>query len=452
MKRLAAWIVAVACLVIAVCRPASAAVTASFSLVGTNPITATCPVKVSFNGNITGTPGTNVAYIFSNFVNGAPVVSASMNGTIPATGTLPVTETLNIDKAHAGFQSNELDVTSPNAAQGKVFFTVNCSPVSVSTPTPTPNAYTKFRPGAGQSAVSALTGVPIPADLTDTLSAKTCGDHGGFAGLFCPQALHDGYLVLVWDWQGSQYHPKADGFKVYRVDGGLHTLVDTQTNPQATISFQKPITGGFGGKCYAVTAYASGNESRTSASFCVPVGYTGRQSKSVPMVHWAYHYYQYNGCGLTAGLCVVGTHCGDMCVGWNHYKSGDGPTLVHSNTWWRSYIQFDPAQIEGLNVFKATLTFRASGNPTCFGGIGAASGQAWDTKNVPDASWDDIPHTLSSSGAIFDVTNIVRDWARGAVPNWGFAIKSNNEDTGAEDNGQCMFDLNPNGSLTIEYY
>jgi hypothetical protein len=183
----------------------------------------------------------------------------------------------------------------------------------------------------------------------------------------------------------------------------------------------------------------------------VPSGYTGQQKKSLSTNNWAFHYHQYSSCG-GPGLCVTGTKCDDMCIGWQHTDTGGGPTLQHINTWWRSYVQFDPAQIQGVNVFKATLSFRVNGgDPGCFGSIGAAKGQAWNTSNVPDGDWEDVPHALSSSGATFDVTDIVRQWANGA-PNFGFALKSTNEDTGANDNGACMLDLNPNAALTIEFY
>jgi hypothetical protein len=107
-------------------RPSSAAVTASLSIVGPNPLTTTCPVNVNFTGSING-PAGPVTYTFGRFVNGSSTSSAPINAAIPTSGTLPISVTLNIDKAHSGFQSYEIDVTSPSAAQGKVYFTVTCA-------------------------------------------------------------------------------------------------------------------------------------------------------------------------------------------------------------------------------------------------------------------------------------------------------------------------------------
>lgn len=109
-------------------RPSSAAVTASFSIVGANPLTATCPVNVNFTGSINGPATTPVTYLFARFVNGTSIDSAPINAVIPASGSLPVSTTLNVDKAHSGFQSYALFITVPaNATQGKVFFTVTCA-------------------------------------------------------------------------------------------------------------------------------------------------------------------------------------------------------------------------------------------------------------------------------------------------------------------------------------
>ncbi|MBV8223190.1 MAG: hypothetical protein JO293_07490, partial [Candidatus Eremiobacteraeota bacterium] len=200
--------------VVALTKPADAAVSTTFSMVGPNPLTASCPVTVNFTGTITGPPNTNVTYFFSHFQTGGPVISAPISATIPANGTLPITESVVVDTAHAGLQSNEIDVTSPNAAQGKVFFTVDCSPVTVATPTPKPH----YIPLNNQSALQGAMAEPYPDGLVNTESASTCGAHGGLAGAFCPQALHDGWLILVWNWAGTSIHPKADGYRVYRVD------------------------------------------------------------------------------------------------------------------------------------------------------------------------------------------------------------------------------------------
>lgn len=428
------------------CRAASAAVAATWAITGPqigNTFTGPCPVNIQFAGTITAPAGTPVTYIFSHFVNGASVVSAPIKATIPAGGSLAIGETLPIDQAHSGFQSNEVDVQKPSAAQGKVFFTVTCSTI-----TPVPSGVFNNHPNIHMYTVVP----PSPIHLTNTTNAQVCGSHGGFAALFCPDALHNGYLVLVWDWIANSKWPSANGFRVYEVDGGQHKLVDTQLNGQLTISFQKPVAGGFGGKCYAVTAYVGKIESFPSAKFCLGGVYTSRQSKTLHTFHWAYHYYSYSGSGALGGLAVQGLKCTDLCMGWVHSISGGGLTLNHANAYWRSYVQFDPSQIAGLNVYKAFLKLTlVSGKPECFGAVGAADGQSWDTDNMPSAPWEPATGSINNSGAELDVTEIVRNWAQGS-PNWGFAFKGTNEDTGAEENASCTVDFATDAVLSIEYY
>jgi hypothetical protein len=276
-----------------------------------------------------------------------------------------------------------------------------------------------------------------------------CGQHGGLAGIFCIQAVPDRYLILVWDWTPNDKWPAIDGYHVYDVTNGGKTRVQDQTNPQATVEFFKP--GSFIGKCYAVSAYKGTSESTLSASFCASGAQVGTKTRSVHMSNWGYFATSYTSCGFNAGICVVGTHCDDLCAGWSHHDSGGTLTLDHENVYWRSFVQFEPSQITGLNIAKARLELRVNGDPTCFGGIGVSQGPAWGTDQAPNVVWADVRTAMSSTQAVFDVTSIVRDWANGA-PNWGFAFKGNNENNGAEDNGGCMVQFNKNGVLSLEFY
>jgi hypothetical protein len=115
-----------AALLIVISRPAAAAVTAQFNTVGPTKITAPCPVNVSFTGSITG-PAGPVTYHYSHFTGGVWTYSSDVTAPIPSNGSLTINETLTIDAAHAGLQSNQVDTTVPNASEGKVFFTVTCA-------------------------------------------------------------------------------------------------------------------------------------------------------------------------------------------------------------------------------------------------------------------------------------------------------------------------------------
>jgi hypothetical protein len=439
---------------VALCGPADAAVTASsLSLVGPNPVSGTCPVNVQFTGTITASPGTVFTYSFSRFVNGTQqiVTPPGQPTTMPPTGTIPVSDSIPVSAPTGANTFDQLWVHSISGAQpdlysNKANFTVPCTPIVISTPTPK-----NFLQNIHNSQNYALI-VPLPTNLANTQSAKVCSAHGGLAGLFCPDSLHNGYLVLVWDWEGNPLNPKVDGFRIYEVDGGQHKLVDTVPHPQLTISFQRPIQGGFGGKCYAATAYIGTRESANSQTFCVPAGYTGQQFKTLHTNNWAFHFYNYLGSGALGDI-GFGLKCDDMCLGWDHLLSGGGLTLTHDNAYWRSYLQFDPNQINGFYIYKAFLKMRrTSGDPKCFGSIGAADGQAWNTNAMPSADWETPSGVINNTGAELDVTLIVRSWAQG-TPNFGFAFKGTNEDTGANDNGSCMIDFSPNDALlSIEYY
>jgi len=432
---------------------ALAAITTAQLTAGSPTSNGPCPFTETFTGTISGQPFTTFQYSFNRFINGTQQVQNVGAARIPAGGSVAVSDSFSVSGTSAGVNFDQIWVHTIAGGQPDVYsarapFFVNC--ITPNPGGPSGGSHVLTAGASGHSAVQLLYGVPTPFNLASTTDPHVCGQHGGLAGLFCIQAVPDRYLILIWDWQPNDKWPAIDGYHVYDVTNGGKTRVQDQTNPQATVEFFKP--GSFVGKCYAVSAYKGANESPTSASFCAAGAQVGTNSRTVHMSNWGYFATSYTSCGFNAGICVVGTHCDDLCTGWTHSDSGANVTLDHENVYWRSYVQFEPSQIVGLNIAKATLQLRISGgDPTCFGAIGVAQAQAWGTDQAPNVTWADVMPAMNSKSAVFDVTSIVRDWASGA-PNWGFALKGNNENNGAEDNGYCHLDYDLNGALSIQYY
>ena len=78
-----AHFIAASCLVIVAllaAMPARAA-TSTLALVNSNPYNGPCPVTLTFNGSISGPPGSSVTYVWARFVHSA-VDSAPVTTTI----------------------------------------------------------------------------------------------------------------------------------------------------------------------------------------------------------------------------------------------------------------------------------------------------------------------------------------------------------------------------------
>jgi len=427
MKLLIAALVA-----IVVVAPANANTLSSVTLGPvTQNFTGACPATITFTATIKGSPG-SVSYQF--FGNGGAPDGAQQSTTIPGTGSVTVSETPAVDAAHQGSFNRQVLAKAGNLAySNQVNYTVKCA----STPTPLPTT------------VPIIAGPPVPTGLINTTDPAQCGAHGGWAGLICPGALHDHWLVLIFNWQGDANYSAVDGFRTYEVDNGKHVKVnESSAGGQGTMSFVKPPAGGFDGKCYALTSYAGGIESQDSKPFCIGSGSTGTKLLTLQQSRWAWRYQDYIH-NLGGGY---GLRCNDLCLGWIHYRSS-GIVFDHENTYWRSAVLFDPARINGLKVFSAHLLLRVvGGSAGCFGALGTANSDWWDNSNMIDADFQSgIPGELDSTGADFDVTDIVKQWAQGA-PNFGFAFSGKDEDQGADDNARCMLDFATNPALQIEHF
>ena len=312
--------------------------------------------------------------------------------------------------------------------------------------------------GAAPTPTPAATG---PTNLTNTTSQTICGQHGGLAGLFCPDALHNGYLVLVWDYANQT---GVDGYHVYQTDHGQHTQVDDQKNNQVTVSFLKPTSAGFLGNCYVVNPYKNGADLASSNTFCMPSKYSLGPVKlghslspnmtTLSLFRWDYRVNDYTCFGCLGG--EYGKACLTPCVGWETYKSGDGPSLNHEITVWRSYLAFNwTIPLHNLNVYKATvnLTTAPNSDPSCYGGIAPALAQWEGNKDWVQGDFTyNEPHTVNGTTFSIDVTSIVRDWASGKVRNFGFVMSGSNETGSEPDNAACILNFNNGATLSIEHY
>lgn len=452
------WLFALGALsvLIAQPRPASAAVTASFSLVGPNPLTAFCPVNVNFTGAINGPAGTKVTYIYARFVNGAPIDSQPVSATIPQNGSLALNEPLSIDLAHSGFQSNGVIVTlvngvtpPPPAPAGKVFFTVNCSALNI------------------PKGVIFVVQPPAPDSLTNTTDPPTCTNHAGLGGgIACLAGIPKGQLALIWNWSPIKGVADVDGYKVYRVDGGQHTLIYTQANRKdVTLALVDPPSDGFNGKCYVVTAYLGKGESHDSGYFCAG-GYQGGPivenfTAQLNNIDDVWHRYHFDGggpgCGLTAG--GTGADPGNNVGYWHAYDSSAGFTCSETTLVYQTAIGFNlgAAGIVLRNpkasVQNATLSFqRTDGtNTNCLAGVRRPTGDwtgaqglipATDfISNIPTGDGVSVNGggvKIGGSSYQLDVTGAVNNWAKGVWTNYGLLLTGPNEDTsGYHDNNHC---------------
>jgi hypothetical protein len=246
-----------------------------------------CPAAMSVNGAIAGAKGTSVTYNFVYYdpASKSAVALAPVTGSIGGSGILPVTTTLSITAAHAGTSWAQLvaKAAAQSVASNKAAFSVTCT---TSTPPPSHAAISIASMGMLRQTPAMVNAALIdaPTGLKNTLAQQDCSAHGGFAGgLACMAGIPQGWLALIWNFCNGC---KADGFHVYRIDGGHHDLVPIPANGAAvTLAVLNVPPGGFAGKCYAVAAFRGSLESTLSNPFCVGAGGSTIQTIFLKPVH-----------------------------------------------------------------------------------------------------------------------------------------------------------------------
>ena len=118
-----------------------------------------------------------------------------------------------------------------------------------------------------------------PTGVRPVQSKHDCASALSLLAAVCDSAVKAGVLQLIWHDSAT----KLTGYKVYRVDGGRHTLVLTLTNgPSPKYGAISKPNGGYGHACYAVTANLGQRESARSASYCVRQGATATTATFTP--------------------------------------------------------------------------------------------------------------------------------------------------------------------------
>ena len=448
-----------AVLVAGVCAPAAAGVTgATLAATSSTSYIGPCPTTMSFNGSVTGTPGTSFTVSMNRFVSGVQQVVSKGPFTLPASGSVSVSDSMSIATSTTPATFNQIWVHGISGGQSDVYgnkvdFSVTCA-------TPPPP-------------------VAAPTNLKTTTDPGVCGDHVAplFGALICGAALKDGDLILVWDYSDAS---KVDGFRIFNTTGGAHTQIDTQSG--MTGKALKIKAADAKSMCFVVRAYKGAIESADSNSTCTPaIGLVNFSTVNLPMTgyHWNYHFshewenatYCFYSRGLGPSFSPSGSQ---ILVGFEDFwDPGTNPfpcweKIDHA---YRTAISFDMGPLAGKKLWNATLTFTNQktvatifGAPaTCLSEIMLGNSD-WSgaTDLIQGDSYLDLPtgtgvnvnnptvHITNSTAYKIDVTDAVRSWLNGSRPNFGFVFRGPRENY-AKDNDQCgsfFGDI----KLTVEYF
>jgi hypothetical protein len=431
-------------LALGVAAPAVAAVTSASISTGTPTYTGTCPTTINFTGTITYTAGTKFIYSFNRFINGVQQVVAG--GTVTTgSGSYSVSDAIPVSSSASGNTFDQIWVHNISGGQSDVYSPKATFSVTCATPTPTPGLPTPT-PIPIHIPIHLLDLVPAPIHVAKTSNPQVCGSHAGLLGSFaCGAAFSNGWLVLVWDWSADKKYPNADGFNVYEVENGMHKNVDHVTLSGATVGIVNTPPGGFANQCYQVTAFSGNNESQGSYP-AVCLG-NGRVGTATAVLHSAQTMirtgsYQYGGVPFQSDCTSA-----PACLGWDYDESSAGPVVIwHANYYYRAYYLFDLSPVANHYVVSATLKVPIdSGNPNCFSELAAADTD-WSKNNGVIGGNFFAPNGSLNTG--MDVTAIVRGWVSGGQPNFGFVLRSSNENLGINGTAKCLTNLD-NAELDI---
>lgn len=336
--------------------------------------------------------------------------------------------------------------TSTTATRGATDVTRRIGTVAV--PVAGPVAYgNATRNTAGRLTIA----VAPPINTRNVDSAATCAAHAGLVGsLVCPDLIKTGDLLLVWDWQANAGPAEIDGYRVYRVDGGARTLAYTRTGKSLTLADIVRPAGGYGGACYAISAFTASLESALSPAYCTNGGSTTKTLR-LGAIHERSSWKKHVGGGFSK------TPADGTVVGFEYSSEkltfGDNSTaIVH-----RAAFAFDVSQILNHRVVSATLhatirsSYGAGNNHSCATQVGTGTEFWWQNAAWLDATFGaGIVPTDTGPIISADVTTLVAPWSRGE-PNYGFVLRNDDENLGAFTNKNCVTDFT-SPTLDIVYY
>jgi hypothetical protein len=287
--------------------------------------------------------------------------------------------------------------------------------------------------------------VPFPTGMTNTVDSKVCTQHGGFAaGVGCNAGIPNGMLALVWDCPNCA----ADGYRLYRVDGGKRDLVATPANGGSfTAALLDAPAGGFGGRCYAAVAYRGANESNLSNSYCTTGGSVVATNIFKPDHVRTARVATYNKDMFRtsdAHLAVGATHMSDK-----EATLGD----TSKNEIARGGLHFDVGSLAQKHIMSAKLHVTVDVSYLDSGGIDHGTSCAsliahgtdyWWTRtdwilvagqqSAADRAFDTPsrlqPGSASGPDATYDITPIVADWAQGKEQNFGIILMTDDKGIG----------------------
>ncbi len=308
--------------------------------------------------------------------------------------------------------------------------------------------------------------LPAPAHLDYTNDLQTCSIHGGLAGgLVCKALLPKGELALIWDYPSRA---AITGFRVYSLGLSGSSLIYTQANgPGATMYVvDPPPSGGYGGACYAVTAFVGGRESAMSNPFC------GNQARPVMLLNLTPTLRSSGRTNITKEAPRAFNASVPM-VGFNYATWK--PTLAqddsYTNTLLRLGLLFDVSALKSRTIISARLrmevkrTWTAGFDYQDLGLPGAPlptshstsctakvflAGDRWPEND----DWIEEGPPVALDGAMegpdimIDVTRAARTWATG-IRNDGIVLEGAEENATAFTEKGCVTEYFPE-SISLE--
>ncbi|HJY86205.1 MAG TPA: hypothetical protein VKE24_05150 [Candidatus Acidoferrales bacterium] len=281
----------------------------------------------------------------------------------------------------------------------------------------------------------------------------------------CDDEIKAGRLLLIWNWSGKE---QIDGYRIYRVDGGKHSLVATQKVFTMLGLTQAP--DGFNRKCYAVAAYAGSQETELSNAVCVRGGSVVQTMTLQPQQLRSSRKSHSGNTGALTGNDKSGAdNFTQLKVGY-YYETNKAPAGdFFANEVNRGGLYFDLNSLNGRKIYSARLRLRvdttyvgsgfdysdgAPGDNTisCAAKIGIGRNYWWNYTDWIDGSVVLSPGRHVGPDVAMDVTSIVRNWVELSYPNFGFVLFGEDENLNAFTEKACETTYTGWISLEVQYY
>ncbi len=312
--------------------------------------------------------------------------------------------------------------------------------------------------------------VPTPENLKLTGDPATCLQHGVIL-LFCNAVIQNKYAVFVWTpvscWPGTACNDNLGGYNLYEVQPDKTLALRKKVNnpDQTTAAIPPPSWPDVAGTqhCFVVTAFTAdtGDESPPSNTTCFEFAVLGIQKTSLSPTDtlWRYQFHD-ESCGQT------GTHPDYFSVGDQQvvvgYEHGDHDCDIW-NAIYRGAVYFDTNQIPG-KLIEARLKFDYIGGQHWSADVASneikscASYLMLGTNDWRGNPYGDKAMTIPAKDYMSlgsfspDVTAVVKEWMQGTTPNYGFVLRSSQEDlTHDQGVGGCDT-VYGNFRLEVTYY